>query len=129
MPASSRLTTSLFRQFIGALIQFVSIPNHPIRFNTHGDPGYIQKNANPSQAIRWRTVVKLSISCQNSRTCVTLLHTNQLAHCCGNHTTPPRENKIQHSDVFSISTTEPSDKEIMPFSRSNFHTHFSVLFI
>ena len=74
-----------------------------------------------------QNVVKLSISCQNSRTCITLLHTNQLAHCCGNHTTPPRENKIQHSDVFSVSTTEPSDKKIMPFSRSNFHTHNSLL--
>jgi hypothetical protein len=63
-------------------------------------------------------IVDLPISCQNARSCVTLLHTNQLTHCCSNHPSPAGKDEVQHTNIFSVGATAPALKE-------NFQTRFS----
>lgn len=70
---------------------------------------------------RNQNIIELPISLQNTRTCVPLLHTNQHTHCGCNHTRPPRENKVHNSNVFGVCTTEPADKQSIPFTRRSFH--------
>eukprot|EP00878_Enallax_costatus_P001088 GHUV01001225.1.p1 GENE.GHUV01001225.1~~GHUV01001225.1.p1 ORF type:complete len:437 (-),score=-62.77 GHUV01001225.1:24-1334(-) len=75
-------------------------------------------------------IIKLSISCQNSRTCTPLLHSNQQTHSSSNNTRPPCKYKVHHSNVFSICTTKPSNKLFIIFVRCIFHFFFySISFI
>lgn len=120
MPASSRPTTALSGHFNGALNQCISAQAHPLCFNTPENPECISENANPHHVIKWRTVVKLPVSCQDSRACVALFHTNLLAHCGGNHSRPPCKYKVKHSNVFCISATAPAQKQIFQI-RFSFH--------
>lgn len=62
----------------------------------------------------------MPVSCQDSRACVALFHTNLLAHCGGNHSRPPCKYKVKHSNVFCISATAPAQKQIFQI-RFSFH--------
>ena len=69
-------------------------------------------------------IIKLSISCQNTRTCTPLFHSNQQTHCSSNYTRPPCKDLIHHSNVFSVCTTKPSNKLFIPFIGRIFHFFF-----
>lgn len=66
-------------------------------------------------------VVKLPISCLNSRSGTPQLHTNKLTHGCCHYTSPAGKNKVQHTNVFGICTTKPSNKLIIVFIGRCFH--------
>jgi hypothetical protein len=61
-------------------------------------------------------IVKLPISCQNSRTHTPLLHTNNLAHSSCNDTCPPCKHKVHHTNIFCVCTAKPSDILFIPFT-------------
>lgn len=91
-----------------------------VRFNTNEDPRYsiircVYVGVNPNTLIRWRTIVKLTVSSLYSRSCASLFHTNKLTHCCCNYTRPSCKNKIHNSNVFCICTTKPTNEQIIPF--------------
>jgi hypothetical protein len=69
-------------------------------------------------------IIKLPITCQNSRTCAPLFHSNQQTHSCSNYTRPPCKAKVHHSNVFSVCTTKPSNKQFIPFIGRIFHFFF-----
>jgi hypothetical protein len=69
-------------------------------------------------------VIKLSIPCQNTRSCTPLFHSNQQTHCSSNNTRPPREYLVHHPNVFSVCTTKPSNKLFIPFIGRIFHFFF-----
>lgn len=66
-------------------------------------------------------IIELPIPCQNTRSYITLFHSNQQTHCCCNNSNPSCKNKVHHSDVFCVCTTKPSNEQIIPFIRSVFH--------
>jgi len=127
MPTSKRYVTTKCRHFIGASNQTITNLTRPICFNTHEDPGYTFISVSQQLKIRWRTVVLLSISCQYTRTWTALFHTNQHTHCCSYNTCPPCKYLVHNSNIFCISTTKPSNKELIVFIRVSYNLSLPTL--
>ena len=100
--------------------------NQPISETSHKRGHYYKEQHQLSVSCN-QYVVKLSISCLNSRSCIPQFHTNKLAHCCSDYTSPAGKNKVQHTNVFGICTTKPSNKLVIIFIRGCFHIFFLLL--
>lgn len=98
--------------------------NLPVPKSTHQSRHYYEEQHQQSVCSNLY-IIKLSISCQNTRTCTPLFHSNQQTHSCSNNTRPPCKAKVHHSNVFSVCTTKPSNKQFIPFIGRIFHFFFS----
>ncbi len=94
--------------------------NQPVSKSSH-ECGHNNKEEHKQTVGSNQYVIELSISCQNTRTCTPLLHTNLQTHCCCNNTGPPCKYQIHHANIFGISTTKPSNKLLIPFIGRSFH--------
>jgi hypothetical protein len=97
--------------------------NLPVTKSTH-QCGHYYKEQHQQSVCCNLYVIKLSISCQNTRSCTPLFHSNQQTHCSSNNTSPPCEDLIHHPNVFSVCTTKPSNKLFIPFTGRIFHFFF-----
>lgn len=95
--------------------------NLPIPKSSHQRRHYYKEQHQLSVSCN-QYVIKLTISCQNTRTCTPLFHTNHHTHGGGDHTSPPGKYKVHHTNIFGISTTKPSNKQLIPFIGRIFHT-------
>ena len=93
--------------------------NEPVTKPTH-ECGHNYEEQHQQSVSSNQYIVDLPISCQNARSCVTLLHTNQLTHCCSNHPSPAGKDQVQHTNIFSVGATAPALKEIF-ITRFSFH--------
>lgn len=94
--------------------------NKPVSKSSHQCRHYNKEQHQQSMSSN-QYVIDLSISCLNSRSCTPQFHTNKQTHCSRNNTRPPCKNKVEHSNVFCIGTAKPTDKKVIPFTRSIFH--------
>lgn len=101
--------------------------NKPVSKTTH-KRGHYHKEQHQQTVRSNQYVVELSISSQNTGSCVTLLHTNLQTHCCSNHSSPAGKDKVQHTNVFSVGTTAPTQELIFQI-RFSFHIFLCVFFI
>lgn len=97
--------------------------NKPISKPTHQSRHYNKKQHQQPVCCNLN-IIKLSVPRLNSRTNITKFHSNLQTHGCCNHTNPSCKNKVHHTNVFCISTTKPSNKQIIPFI-----IHFSHIFV
>jgi hypothetical protein len=67
--------------------------NEPVTKTSHERRHYYEKQHLQSVGCD-QDIVKLPVSCQDSRACVALFHTNLLAHCGGNDSRPPCKDKV-----------------------------------
>ena len=98
--------------------------NKPVTKSPHKCRHYNEEQHQQSVS-RDQHVVELPITCQDTGPCVALLHTDQLTHCCSHHTNPASEDKIQHSNVFSVGATAPAQEQIFQ-TRFSFHIFLCV---
>lgn len=94
--------------------------NKPVTKATHQSRHY-NKELHQQSVCSNLYVVKLSVSCQNTRTSVPQLHSNQQTHGSCNNTRPPCKYQVHHSNVFSVGATKPSNKQCIKFIRRIFH--------
>ncbi len=97
----------------------------PISESPHQSRHYNKKQHQQSVCSN-QDVVELSISCQNTGSSVPLFHTNLLTHGCCHDTSPASKNKVQHTNVFCVGATAPTQKHVFQI-RLNFHLFFMYI--